>query len=191
MKVLHFIAITAFSLLVGVSSIHACEPCSSTLNLEQTIEKSDLIIVGQRTDFSPDEKNSPENLPDSINVKIIETIKGKIKQDQITINSWDGMCGYGVVIDDKIYKLFLQEKDGIYDAVDSGCSVKAVLVANNLEDFNKREAAIETESDSPAASKPLNTRDAKSNLIYFIGIGAIILLVLLLIIKKLLHTAKK
>ena len=135
MKKTFIIAGIIFSFLFATSIVYACEPCPSTLNFEETVEKSDLIIIGQRTDFSPNEQDSFEG-PESINVKIIEILKGETNQNQIKVNSWDGMCGYGIVVDDKEYVMLLQEKDNIYDAVDFGCSIKTfpVLTDTVLKD---------------------------------------------------------
>jgi hypothetical protein len=170
-----------FSFLIVVASVvYAFEPCSSTLNFEETVEKSDLIIIGQRTDFSPDEQDSFETVPDSINVRIIEILHGDTNRNQITINSWDGMCGYGIVVDDKTYVMLLQERDDIYDAVDFGCSVKTFPVDNGLVDFNGDKISIDEFIDklgSPADRKIIDGDPQKQVSVFYYIIPTIVILI--------------
>lgn len=46
----------------------------------------------------------------------------------ITVNSWDGMCDYGIIADEKEYLMILVRKPEQYDAVNNGCSVKQGVV---------------------------------------------------------------
>ena len=155
------------------------------MNFEETVEKSDLIIIGQRTDFSSNEQDSFETLPDSINVKIIEILKGNTNQNQITVNSWNGMCGYGIVVDDKEYVMLLQEKDNMYDAVDFGCSVKTFPVDNGLVDFNGDKISIDEFTDklgSQAARPVIDSGFQKQLSKYYYIIPAIIIFIVLFFI---------
>ena len=188
MKKTFIIAGIIFYFLFALSIVYACAPCPSTLNFEETVEKSDLIIIGQRTDFSPNEQDSFETLPDSINVNIIEILKGNTNQNQITVNSWNGMCGYGIVVDDKEYVMLLQEKDNMYDAVDFGCSVKTFPVDNGLVDFNGDKISIDEFTDKlgSQASRQIidNKSDSQSSLLYFIIPVILILIILFFIISR-------
>jgi len=51
----------------------ACEPCTpeASINFEGTARAADLIIIGQREDFSPAELTHGVGGPDTIKVKII------------------------------------------------------------------------------------------------------------------------
>ena len=185
MKKTFIIAGIIFSFLFAVSIVYACEPCLSTLNFKETVEKSDLIIIGQRTDFSPDEQDSIESFPDSVNVKIIEILKGETNQNQITVNSWNGMCGYGIVVDDKKYVMLLQERDDIYDAVDFGCSVKTFPVENDLIDFNGDKISIDEFTDklgSQADRKIIDDGSQKQIPLFYYFIPAIVILIVLFFI---------
>lgn len=169
------------------ATVYACQPCPSTLNFEETVEKSDLIIIGQRTDFSPNEQDSFE-VPDSINVKIIEILKGETSQNQISVNSWDGMCGYGIVIDDKKYVMLLQERDNIYDTIDFGCSVKTFSVENGLVDFNGDKISIDEftdKLDSQANWKIIDDKIQRQIPMLYVIPAIVILIVLFFIIIKL------
>lgn len=187
MKKTFIIAGIIFSFLFTVSIVYACQPCPSTLNFEETVEKSDLIIIGQRTDFSPDEQDSFEG-PDSINVKIIEILKGNTNQNQIIVNSWNGMCEYGIVVDEKKYVMLLQEKDGMYDAVDFGCSVKTFSVENDLVEFNGDKISIDEFTDKLGSQANRQIIDDGSQkqvpMFYYIIPAIVILFVLFFIIIK-------
>jgi hypothetical protein len=185
MKKTFIIAGIIFSFLFALSIVYACEPCPSTLNFEETVEKSDLIIIGQRTDFSPNEQYSFKTLPESINVKIIEILKGNTNQNQITVNSWDGMCGYGIVVDDKEYVMLLQEKDNMYDAVDFGCSIKTFSVENGLVDFNGDKISIDeftSKIGSQADRKIIDDKSKKQISVFYYVIPAIVILIVLFFI---------
>ena len=189
MKKIFIIAGIIFSFLFASSIVYACEPCPSTLNFEETVEKSDLIVIGQRTDFSPNEQDSFETLPESINVDIIEILKGSNNQNQITVNSWDGMCGYGIVVDDKEYVMLLQKKDNMYDAVNFGCSIKTFSVDNGLVDFNGDKISIDEFTDklgSQADRQIIDDKSKKQDSIFYYIIPAIVIFsVLFFIILKL------
>ena len=48
---------TAFTVLLLSVGAFGCQPCQSTLTLEQSARKAELTIVGQRVDYSPKEVN--------------------------------------------------------------------------------------------------------------------------------------
>jgi hypothetical protein len=107
----------------------ACQPCQSKLDLEQSLKQADLVIVGKRIDYDPEEK-----MPSSIKVNIIKVLKGEIKETQIEVRSWYGMCGYGIVVDDQIYVMILRksfEMKGMHTTVNAGCSVTQLPVKSN------------------------------------------------------------
>jgi hypothetical protein len=148
MKQLFFfiLILTLFSIY---SPVFACQPCASTLNLEQSIAKSDLIIVGQKIADGPGFcKDCIAGGSDWIEVKIIETLKGSTPSTKIKINSWDGMCAYGIIINDnRNYLMLLQKRDSggesFYDAVNFGCAEKSYLVENNQIDLNGQKISLE------------------------------------------------
>jgi len=107
----------------------AYQPCKSKLDLEQSLKKADLVIVGKRIDYDPEEK-----MPSSIKVNIIKVLKGEIKKGQIEVKSWYGMCPYGIVVDNRIYVMILKKPlkmQGMYTTVNTGCSVTNLLVKSN------------------------------------------------------------
>ncbi|MFH1586576.1 MAG: hypothetical protein ABID38_01825 [Candidatus Diapherotrites archaeon] len=146
MKKIVLIAVFFLLIFVLAQIVIACQPCSSHLNLEEAINSSDLIILGQRADYNAEEYfdwGGPEN----INVEIINFLKGHIQGKQITVNSWDGMCPYGIIVDDGTYIMLLELEDHEfpyddpnfpfydpyqYDAVNSGCAPNQFLVDGEI-----------------------------------------------------------
>jgi hypothetical protein len=119
----------------------ACQPCQSKLDLEQSLKKADLVIVGKRIDYDPEEK-----MPSTIKVNIIKVLKGEIKEAQIEVKSWYGMCGYGIVVDDQIYVMILiksSEMQGVYTTVNGGCSVTQLLVKSNKVSVGGKSMSVE------------------------------------------------
>jgi len=85
-------------------------------------------------------------MPSTIKVNIIKVLKGEIKEAQIEVKSWYGMCGYGIVVDDQIYVMILRkslEMPGIYTTVDMGCSVTQLLVKSNKVSVGGKSMSIE------------------------------------------------
>jgi hypothetical protein len=129
------------ALAVIAETATACQPCKSKLDLEQSLKKADLVIIGKRTDYDPEEK-----MPSLIKVKIIKVLKGEIKDAQIEVKSWYGMCPYGIVVDNRIYLMILNKPlkmPGVYTTVNTGCSVTKLLVKSNEVSVDGKIMAIE------------------------------------------------
>ncbi len=117
---------------------YGCEPCVKALNFFETSAKADLIIIGEKY------KEGRVNVlgqPEDIEVKVLKVLKGKVGSSVLKVNSWDGMCPYGIVIDDKHYVIFLEKRqvpgeNFEYDAVDRGCSIKTLLIEHDTVNFN-------------------------------------------------------
>lgn len=169
MKKLFIFAAIIFSFLVS-SPAFACQPCAKTLNLEETIKKADLIIVGQkvadgpRSDFGEGYGGS-----DWIEVKIIETLKDSAPSAKIKVNSWDTMCPYGIIVNDsRNYLMLLQkrissEESYQYDAVDFGCAETSYLVENNQINFNGQEIYLKAFASKYGLAAPKKLGDKVSN----------------------------
>jgi hypothetical protein len=112
----------------------ACEPClaEKSLNWEQSIREASLIVAGSHADAITQAREGDQ--PQQINVQVMRVLRGSVKENQITVHSWSGMCPYGVVLEDKAQYVLLLRGDGeIYDAVDR-CSVKAMRIAGGKEE---------------------------------------------------------
>jgi hypothetical protein len=118
-----------FTVLLSSAGAFACQPCQSTLTLEQSASKAELIIVGERLNFSPNEVR-----PQSIKLRIVSILKGKAERKKIVVRSWyQKICPYGIIVDDQRYVMFLSksvEMPGMYEAVEGGCGVKTLSVQN-------------------------------------------------------------
>lgn len=120
----------AFTVMLSSVGAFACQPCQSTLTLEQSAGKAELIIVGERLDFSPNEVE-----PQTIKVRVWSILKGKAERKKIVVRSWYQMCPYGIIVDNQRYVMFLSksaEMPGMYEAVDGGCGVKTLSVQNKV-----------------------------------------------------------
>ena len=119
--------------------LFACEPCVEIFDLPKTVNQADLIVVGQKTIEDP-RTGTDLGGPDWIKVKIYQILKGDTKQKEIKVNSWDGMCDFGIVVDDKVYVMFLKinsipSENVKYVAVNWGCAVKTLLVEKDYVDW--------------------------------------------------------
>ena len=115
---------TAFTVLLLSVGAFGCQPCESTLTLEQSARKAELIIVGQRVDYSPNEVQ-----PQTIKVRVLSVLKGKAEHKEITVRSWYQMCPYGIIVDNQRYVMFLSksaEMPGFWEPVENGCGVKTL-----------------------------------------------------------------
>lgn len=138
-------ALILFSLVLNVQEARACEPCSKelSLNFEETARRADLIIIGQRYDFRPDELTHGTFGPESIRVQVQRIFKGQESRDEITVKSWSGMCPYGIILNDnQRHVIFLKREGDTYRAVDM-CSVKDYLIKDDVVEFGKQKLKIE------------------------------------------------
>lgn len=147
MKRVFFIipALVLFSLALGVTEARACEPCSkeTSLKFEETARRADLIIIGQRDDFKPDELTHGTFGPENIRVKVRRVFKGEEGRDEISVKSWSGMCPYGIIINDNLpHVIFLKKSGETYHAVDM-CSVKDYLIKDDMVEFGKQRIPVE------------------------------------------------
>jgi len=129
------------AIAIMTETVIACQPCKSKLDLEQSLKKADLVIVGKRIDYDPEEK-----MPSSIKVNIIKVLKGEIKEEQIEVKSWYGMCPYGIVVDNQIYVMILKKPlkmQGMYTTVNTGCSVTKLLVKSKKVSVDGKIMSIE------------------------------------------------
>jgi hypothetical protein len=119
------IALAILSLLIVTSPARACEPCIEILNLEQTTAAAELIVIGRLVQEGP----STGSGPDWLEIEILELWKGELDQTQIRVNSWDGMCAYGVILfDHEPHLIFLETRGEMYDTVENGCAVRSMLI---------------------------------------------------------------
>jgi len=124
----------ALALLVEANRARACEPCIEILSLEDTAARADLVIVGRWKEDGPSTGDFPNGGPDWNDVYVVETWKGRVEDDIIRVNGWDGMCDFGFTFhaDDPPgstrYLMFLQKGEDMYYPVEYGCSVKQLTI---------------------------------------------------------------
>lgn len=154
MKKIIFILIGFIVISLLSVPVLACEPCpeNKILNFEQTAQKADLIIIGQKVSDGPSTKSYGSNFsggPEWIKVKVLEIIKGDTKDQKIQIKSWYGMCAYGIIINDnKPHVIFLQKCNKQYCAVNSGCAIRTFPVEGNIISFQETELSKDTQKIS-------------------------------------------
>jgi hypothetical protein len=144
-KLLLIPALILFSLLLMKDEAAACEPCTKdmSMNFEATARGADLIIVGQRYDFSPDELTHGTFGPENIKLRIVRVLKGEETRQEITVKSWSGMCPYGIIINDNSeHVVFLKKNGENYRAV-AECSVKSYAVKDGMVEFEKEKITLE------------------------------------------------
>jgi len=98
-------------MLIFSSEIYACEPCGNSLDFNETVRRSDLVIIGEKFSDGPwTGLRDSQAGPDWIEVKVHDVLKGESNEDAITINSWNGMCSYGILIGDGKHIIFLKRR---------------------------------------------------------------------------------
>ena len=138
-------ALILFSFSFTTTSALACEPCTkdSSMQFKATARAADLIIIGQRDDFSPEELTHGVGGPETIRVKVRRVFKGEESREEISIKSWSGMCPYGIILNDNAeHVIFLKKSGDTYRAVDM-CSVKDYAVKDGMVEFGKEKIAVE------------------------------------------------
>ena len=141
-----YLAIGFIFLFCSTLPSYACEPCTKVLSFEESVKEADLIVIGKNITL---ESNSRKiGGPEWIEVEVREVLKGKIDANKIKVNSWDGMCGYGIVIDQSNDYVILLKKREIpngeyqFDAVNFGCGVKEYVLKGNYVDMDGNEISL-------------------------------------------------
>jgi len=122
--------------------IFACQPCliEKSLDLQQTIERADLIVTGYRIFYKTQTK---EDEPQFIDVQFKRVLKGKVLENTATVKSFYGMCPYGVVLPDAAnYVLFLRESDGNSFTEVQKCSVKTLRLDGVKSEDDDKNAVV-------------------------------------------------
>lgn len=156
-------ALILFSFSVTATSALACEPCTrdSSMQFEETARRADLIIIGQRDDFSPDELTHGVGGPETIRVKVRRVFKGEETREEVSIKSWSGMCPYGIILNDNAeHVIFLKKAGDDYRAVDM-CSVKDYAVKDGVVEFGKERIAVEDFQLKLGNTGALSSNDAR------------------------------
>lgn len=123
------------ALLLAVSvdaASEACQPCAATLDMDDSIMQADVVIAGRRLDYDPQEQAMRPGGPDTVTVSILRVFKGSVAEPTILVNSWDGMCPYGIVVDDQPYVMILKRRENLYDPVNLGCAVITLRVVGDI-----------------------------------------------------------
>ncbi len=136
MKVSTALKLLTITLLCAAFSPSAfgCQPCleERSLNLEQSIARATLIVVGQRVfKDGPIEKGYEwqRDAPQFIEVLVSHVLKGTAGKKHLNVRSYSGMCPYNIVVKDTETYVFILSGEGrsSHGAVDR-CSVKTLRV---------------------------------------------------------------
>lgn len=145
--------------LWAANPAQACEPCFEIWDLDQTAEGADLIIVGRKVSEGPSTGDAPNGGPDWIQVRVEEVLKGEVDANQIQVNSWDGMCDYGIVADSGSYVMFLAWNGEMYGAVNIGCAVRQYPVQGDVVDVDGQAMAMDAFASSLGLERPAGDED--------------------------------
>ena len=116
-----------------VPTVYACEECPTDqeIGLHETVDRSDLIIVGYRSDANAEE------YPQTIEITARQILKGELSENPIEVESFTSDCEYGLIIlDDADYLIFLRKEGAAYAPIKDGCAVTKMPYAGvNLDEF--------------------------------------------------------
>ncbi|MDD4616656.1 MAG: hypothetical protein PHW76_06030 [Alphaproteobacteria bacterium] len=140
----------------------ACERCLSTLSLEETISQADEIAVAER---DPDENiaepdpNATEldmsKLPEFIHLKILKVLKGEPLPPVVRVQSYSGMCRYGIYFRKGVTALvFLKRTPDFYTSVAGGCSKTSIPLGGNTLNLDGKKITLQTFTEKYLAPSP-------------------------------------
>lgn len=134
-----------FSLLTPHLAL-ACEPCAQRMDWMQTAKAADVIVVGRKFDDGP---NTGSGGPDFIDLKVDDELVGVAISEVVRVNSWDGMCPYGVQINNgDPHIVFLRTTNlaktkAHYSAVSQGCSATAFPIIDDYVVMGKTKMPLD------------------------------------------------
>lgn len=116
-----------------VPTAYACEECPTDheIGLQETIDRSELIVVGYRSD------SNTEEYPQTIEITAKQILKGELTENPITVKSFTADCEYGIIIfDESDYIIFLRDDGDVYAPVNQACAVtKLPYESVNIDEF--------------------------------------------------------
>lgn len=128
-----FIILIAWMLMGFGLMPHAwsCEPCA-LYDLKKTIKLADLIVVGKKSENQDGlTQTGAADKPDVVRVRVIMSLKSKAPAGELVVNSYDGECPNGMVVDaTHYYVMFLEKQGNEYDSVQRGCGIKTLVYEN-------------------------------------------------------------
>lgn len=139
------ISLLVFGWMVSALPVAACELCpdDELLTLAETVAQADLIVIAQKIGDEDGRVTvpDPDGGPEWSTLQIREVLRGTASQPEIIVNSWEGMCSYGIIVGDQPVLLLLEESSSAdepyqYDAVARGCGEKGYLVTNDSINLN-------------------------------------------------------
>lgn len=141
--VIIFIAGIIISFFISTSAVYACEK-TLPLGIEKTIERTDLIIIGQKVGEGP--KGETEypfpGEPAWVDIKITETLKGTSNKNPIRIKT-NSACGYGFPAPEnkEKYVMFFKWDGGAesFKEVDAGAE-KLLKLINGAIYYTERDS---------------------------------------------------
>lgn len=133
-----------------IGTAMACEPChEKAWDLPRTVRKAELIIVGRRVGPEAGVIGTPSQPgPETIPVDVVRVLKGRDDRKEITVDSWHGMCDYGIVVDDRPYVMLLtralsQGREAEYGPVNLGCAVKTLAMTDEGVEVDGKRFTLE------------------------------------------------
>lgn len=119
--------------MLTIPTAYACEECPTDheIGLQETIDRSELIIVGYRSD------SNTEEYPQTIEITARQILKGELTENPITVESYTSDCEYGIIIfDESDYIIFLRNDGDVYAPVNQACAVtKLSYESVNIDEF--------------------------------------------------------
>lgn len=129
-RILCSVAAILFSALPAMAQ-EECTSCEEVYGLEETIAKSDLIMLAESEPFTGFRPGGPA----TITAKVIEVLKGTYPEKTIQLRSWTGMCPYGFVFQHKQEVIFIVKNlAGEYVRLKDGCGAENLKFENGLVD---------------------------------------------------------
>lgn len=121
-------------ILLTAQPTHACQPCAESFDWIETARSADVVVVGRKLDESAEEDAGG---PDWIDLMVDDELIGTAISEVVRVNSWDGMCPYGVQINGREpHIVFLKSANlsrtrAHYTAVAQGCGAKALPIVDD------------------------------------------------------------
>ncbi len=160
----YFSSTMVFIMLLLVANISlACEECVEILDIQETVDAADIVIVGQRTDYTKGEKK-----PEGITIYVERVFKGDVSPlSKISVKTMYGMCDYGIYMKDEQALIFLKRiqkpKWGWqaitphkfdYTSVSYGCAYKTIPIVDNKLKIRDKFVTIDELADGKILTFP-------------------------------------
>jgi len=120
----------------------ACQPCQKFISFEETVSRAQLVVIGTAVKEAVHENEGKDD--DFMVLRVDGVLKGTPVSGDIRVQSWSGMCPYGLFMENGTQAVvYLSPAGDAWQTVGSGCAEPASEVKDGQVHTTKGAVALD------------------------------------------------